>query len=367
MALDGVAQLVALAARENVDAVALVPGANFFRVFGHDFHQNERTLIVIICGDRPSVAVVPALEAASFENIGFDGEVFHWRDNDGPAEAMRAAGAKLSGIGRIGVEGQRMRVMEHQHLKSAMPDLEIADCHSAISATLRLHKTADEIAKLRRAIEISETALERTLAGVQIGQTEMDIERALLGHLFSAGAEGLAFAPIVAAGANSFRPHAKARADYKIRAGDALLLDFGARFEGYCADITRTFFVRECDDRARAQYGVVLAANTAGRRAAKPGLTCHALDDLVLAELEASSFAQFVRTKTGHGLGLDVHEDPYIMRGNSQILEPGMVFTIEPGLYVPDIAGVRIEDDVVITSDGADTLTGFPRDLRIVG
>ncbi|MHA1544998.1 MAG: M24 family metallopeptidase, partial [Alphaproteobacteria bacterium] len=128
-----------------------------------------------------------------------------------------------------------------------------------------------------------------------------------------------------------------------------------------------TVFVGECDDRSRAQYGVVLAANTAGREAAKPGMTCDALDDLVLAVLEASPFAQYVRTKTGHGLGLDVHEDPYIMRGNSLVLEPGMVFTIEPGLYVPDIAGVRIEDDMVITQDGAQSLTDFPRDLRIVG
>ncbi|MHA1524271.1 MAG: M24 family metallopeptidase [Alphaproteobacteria bacterium] len=367
MTFDGVARLKALAGREKLDAVALVPGANFYRVYGHDFHQNERTLIVIIQAQGPNIAIVPALEAASFELIGFEGEVFHWRDNDGPAQALRTAATKLTGLKRLGVEGQRMRVMEHNRLKAAMPNLEIIDCHAAISSTLRLHKTAGEIAHLRRAIEISQTALEATLRAVQIGQTEVEIERILLGQLFAAGAQGLSFGPIVAAGDNSYRPHATARADYKIKAGDALLLDFGATYNGYNADITRTVFVDECDDRSRAQYGVVLAANTAGREAAKPGMTCDALDDLVLGVLEASPFAQYVRTKTGHGLGLDVHEDPYIMRGNCQVLEPGMVFTIEPGLYVPDIAGVRIEDDMVITQNGAQSLTDFPRDLRIVG
>jgi Xaa-Pro dipeptidase len=133
------------------------------------------------------------------------------------------------------------------------------------------------------------------------------------------------------------------------------------------ADITRTVFVGHCPDEARAVYDTVLAANTAGREAAWPGLSAHDLDDIVLGVLEASPYAEFIRTKTGHGLGRDVHEDPYIMRGNHQLLEPGMVFTIEPGLYLPDRFGVRIEDDMLITSDGADSLTTFTREVVLVG
>ncbi|MFV2092337.1 MAG: M24 family metallopeptidase [Hyphomicrobiales bacterium] len=359
--------LRALADRDMLDAVALVPGANFVHVYGHGFHQNERCLMVIIQRQGPNLAIVPALEAASFDRIGFAGEVFFWRDNDGPTQAISEAAARLQNVRRLGVEGQRMRVMEHHQLKNALPDLEIIDCHAAISSTLRLHKSAADIARLSRAIEISEIALEQTLQSVSAGQTEMQVQNVLLANLFAAGAQGLSFTPIVAAGANSHRPHASARTDYAIKPGDALLLDFGATYEGFCADITRTVFVDSCDDRGRAQYGVVLAANTAGREAARPGITCDALDRRVLGVLEASPFAQFVRTKTGHGLGRDVHEDPYIMVGNTQVLEPGMVFTIEPGLYVPGVAGVRIEDDVVITADGAQSLTSFPRDLRIVG
>ncbi len=355
-----------LMAETGLDAIALVPGANFRQVYGKAFYQNERSLVVLLQRDGPSLAVVPALEAASFDMIGFDGEVFHWRDNDGAAGAFEAMGRHCNAR-RIGVEGQAMRVMDHHGLKRALPDCEIVDVHKAISSALRLHKSDDDVALMRRAIAISEDALQRTLDEVRAGQSETDIESLLLKNLFAAGAEDMAFAPIVAAADNSFRPHAKARAGYRVKPGDALLLDFGAAHGGYMADITRTVFIGHCPDEARGVYETVLAANAAGREAARPGITAHELDNTVLSVLEASPFAEFVRTKTGHGLGRDVHEDPYIMRGNDQRLEPGMVFTVEPGLYLPDRFGVRIEDDVLITDGGSESLTTFPREIMIVG
>jgi len=366
MTFDGENILRELMAENGLDAIALVPGSNFRQVYNKDFYQNERSLVVLLQRDGASLAVVPALEAASFDLIGFDGEVFHWRDNDGAESAFQALADHCSPA-RIGVEGQTMRVMEHHGLQRAFPDAEIIDMHKAISSALRLNKADADIALMRRAIAISEDALQRTFAEVRIGQSETDIESLLLKNLFSAGAEGMAFAPIVVAADNSYRPHAKARADYAVQAGDTLLFDFGASFGGYMADITRTVFVDHCPDEARAVYDTVLAANTAGREAARPGLSAHDLDDIVLGVLEASPYSDFIRTKTGHGLGRDVHEDPYIMRGNHQLLEPGMVFTIEPGLYLPDRFGVRIEDDVLITDDSADSLTTFTREVVLVG
>jgi Xaa-Pro dipeptidase len=162
-------------------------------------------------------------------------------------------------------------------------------------------------------------------------------------------------------------PHAHARADYRIKPGDALLFDFGGTYQGYSADITRTFFVKEVSDFDRAFYETVLAANAKGRDVSRAGITASDVDDAVQKVLETSQFAAFRRHKTGHGLGLDVHEAPQIMRGNAQLLEPGMVFTIEPGLYRDGEAGVRIEDDVVITESGIECLTSFPRELRLVG
>ncbi|MBL8790367.1 MAG: M24 family metallopeptidase, partial [Rhizobiales bacterium] len=160
---------------------------------------------------------------------------------------------------------------------------------------------------------------------------------------------------------------ASARADYAIKRGDALLFDFGGRYRHFSADITRTFFVGEVSDHDRAFYDTVLAANSKGHEVSRPGITASDVDDAVCTVLEQSQFASFKRHKTGHGLGLDVHEAPQIMRGNQAKLEPGMVFTIEPGLYRDGETGVRIEDDVVVTENGIESLTSFPRELRIIG
>ncbi len=349
----------------DLDAVALVPGANFSRLFGVNFHTSERPLLVVVPAAGKPAAVVPNLELDSFAKIGFEGAVFDWRDQVGYQAAFAALAAHLP-MRSLGVEGQGMRVFVHHALVDAYPGLKIFDAEKAISG-LRLCKSASEIAALERAIAISEKALSATLAAVRVGQTEKDIEARLVGHLFAGGAEELSFAPIVAAGDNSALPHAHARSDYRIRSGDALLFDFGARVDGMNADITRTVFVGEASDTQRRVYETVLQANLAGHSASRPGATAHDVDEAATAALEASAFADRIRHKTGHGLGREVHEAPYIMRGNHEVLAPSMVFTIEPGLYKVSKFGVRIEDDVVVTTVGSRSLTTFRKDLMIVG
>ncbi len=353
----------------NLDAVAIVPGSNFKKLFARDFHLMERPLVLIIPRESAPVAIVPNLEMTSFSALNFTGEIYDWQDQDGYQAAFANAAKalpQLANAKRFGLEAQRMRAFEQMALAKVFPQAEFIDAHAAISS-IRLIKTSEEIALLKKAIEISETALEATLQGVIIGQTEKDIEAVLIHHMFALGANGLSFEPIVAAGDNAAQPHATARADYKIKRGDALLIDFGASWMGYNADITRTFFVGEVSDFDRAFYNTVLAANTRGRDASRAGVTAHDVDDATQMVLENSQFAQFIRHKTGHGLGLDVHEAPQIMRGNKHVLQAGAVFTVEPGLYREGECGVRIEDDVVVTKDGIECLTTFSRELRIVG
>lgn len=361
--------LHAILAHTGLDAIALVPGANFLRLFNHDFHQMERPLVVIVPRTGAAVAVVPNLEMSSFTPLGFDGQVFDWRDESGFMDAFIAAGQALPQLAkgsRIGVEGQRMRVFDFLALQKALPLCTFVDAHAEISS-LRLHKTPDEVERLREAIKRSEAALEATLAQVHVGQTEKQVEAILLAELFKAGCDGLSFDPIVAAGDNAANSHATPRADYQIKAGDALLFDFGGRYKHFSADITRTFFVGHVSETDRAFYETVLAANARGHQISKPGITASDVDDAVCKILEQSQFAAFKKHKTGHGLGLDVHEAPQIMRGNTQVLEPGMVFTIEPGLYRPGECGVRIEDDVLVTTAGIESLTTFSRELRVIG
>ncbi len=346
------------------DALALVPGPNFTRVLGRNFSSHERPFVLFIPAEGAPAAIVPNLELRSFDQVGFEGEVFDWRDQDGYQPAFTAFAQRVP-LQRLAVEGQVMRVFVHHALLLAYPEVTILDCEEAISG-LRVRKTDEEIAAIREAIRISERGLEELLDAVRCGQTEKDIEQLLLQALFRNGAEGVAFPPIVAAGENSALPHARARADYEVQPGDALLLDFGARFGGFAADVTRTVFLRFATDEARDVYETVLRANLAGHDAARPGATCHTVDDMVTGVLETSPYSDRIRTKTGHGLGREVHEAPYIVRGNRQVLEPGMVFTNEPGLYRIGGFGVRIEDDILVTETGSRSLTAFPKELTVV-
>ncbi|WP_170763141.1 M24 family metallopeptidase [Ruegeria lacuscaerulensis] len=354
-----------LAKDMSVDAVALVPGPNFTRALGKPFMSHERPFVVVIPAEGAPAAIVPNLELGSWALVGFEGAVFDWRDQTGYDDAF-AALAKQMPLASLAVEGQVMRVFVSKALTHALPDLRIVDGEREISG-LRIVKTDEDITALQAAIDISERALERVIAEVRVGQTEKQIEQALIQALFAEGAASLAFSPIVAAGDNSARPHGKARADYRIKPGDALLFDFGARKKGFAADITRTFFVEEVSDEGRAVYDTVLRANQVGFEVCRPGVTAHDIDDAVISVLEASPYGDRIRTKTGHGLGRDVHEAPYIMRGNDQKILPGMVWTNEPGLYDLDNFGVRIEDDVLVTADGCRSLTSFPKDLTIIG
>ncbi len=361
--------LLGAVAAAGLDAAALVPGPNFRRLFGRDFHLMERPLVVIAPREGAPVAILPNLEMASFDLLDFPGPVFDWRDEEGYKSAFAQAAAaspQLAQAQAFGLEAQRMRAFEAMALQAAFPEARFLDAHAAISG-IRLRKEAREIDLMREAIRISEAALAATLEAVRVGMTETEIAGLLTRELFAQGADGLAFAPIVAAGDNAAQPHATPRAGYRIKAGDALLIDFGARLQGYNADVTRTVFVQAVSERDRAFYETVRAANEAGCAAAAPGRKAHAVDDAAQRVLEASPFAAFRRHKTGHGLGLDVHEAPQIMRGDDTVLAPGMVFTVEPGLYRLGEIGVRIEDDVAITADGAERLTQFPRELRLVG
>lgn len=348
----------------GIDAVALVPGPNFTRAIEHNFMSHERPFLLVVPADGPAAALVPNLELGSWDTVGFDGAVFDWRDQTGYADAFAALMDHL-GIASLGVEGQVMRVFVHHALLAAQPALKITDAEREISG-LRMIKTDADIAAMHEAIDISERALHRTLASVKLGQTETQIEQMLIKTLFDEGADGLAFSPIIVAGDASAMPHAHARPDYHVKAGDALLVDFGARKNGFAADITRTVFLGHVTDEGRAVYETVLAANMAGLAVTRAGVTAHKIDDVVTSVLEASPFADRIRTKTGHGLGRDVHEAPYIVRGNHMPLPAGTVYTNEPGLYEIGNFGVRIEDDVLVTKNGYETLTHFPKELMIL-
>lgn len=197
--------------------------------------------------------------------------------------------------------------------------------------------------------------------------TERELASELVMQLLQHGSEPeLPFAPIVSSGPNGANPHASP-GDRKLQAGDLLVVDWGAAYDGYISDLTRTFAVGEVEDEYLKIHRIVQEANAAGWRAAKPGVPCANVDKAAREVIEQAGYGIYFTHRTGHGIGMEAHEDPYMRGDNLQLLEPGMAFTVEPGIYLPERNGVRIEDNVVITETGADVLSEMPREVRVVG
>jgi Xaa-Pro dipeptidase len=352
--------------KAGVDAVALIPGANLQYLTGNDFHLMERPLVVFFMPGRDPVAVLPSLEADRMKASGIPMMLFPWTDTEGYHGAFAAALSELKLNGKqLGVEELRMRVLEAQIIEEHAHDLRIVPVGAAL-AELRLYKDADAVAHLRAAIRISQDALQACIAQVRPGMTEREINGILVVEQLRRGGGKHLFEPIVLSGPNSALPHGEP-GDRRVAEGEPLLFDFGTSSHGYASDITRTFCVGEPSARLREVYAVVQAANAAGRAAAGPGVVAQDVDRITRKVIDDAGYGQYFTHRTGHGLGLEAHEGPNIVEGNTQVLAPGMVFTIEPGIYIPGEVGVRIEDNMLITPDGAESLTTFDRDLTVIG
>jgi Xaa-Pro dipeptidase len=232
-----------------------------------------------------------------------------------------------------------------------------------------MRKDKAEIAAMRQATNIAQQALEATLPAVKSGITEKEVAAELTLQLLRHGSDSeLPFAPLVATGPNSADPHAFP-SDRPLKAGDVLIIDWGAGVNGYFSDITRTFAIggAPVEPELLQAYEAVQAANEAGKAAAKPGATGHDVDRATRTVIEEAGFGPYFIHRTGHGLGIEVHEEPDMKEGSIIPLEPGMTFTVEPGIYLPNLGGIRIEDDVVITETGSESLTTLPRSLTTLG
>jgi len=230
-----------------------------------------------------------------------------------------------------------------------------------------MFKDETEIAAMQRAVEIAQNALRDTIPAIKPGVTEREIAAELTTHLLRRGSSpAFPFQPIVSGGPNSANPHA-VPTDRPLQRGDLLVIDYGATVEGYFSDITRTFAIGAVEPELRHIAEIVEQANAAGRAAAGPGVPARTVDEAARSVIEDAGYGEYFTHRTGHGLGLEVHEPPFIRGDNEQILQPGMTFTVEPGIYLPGRGGVRIEDDILITEDGSRSLTDLPRPLWRLG
>lgn len=263
---------------------------------------------------------------------------------------------------RVGFESDRLTVRDRERLEEAAPDVAWFGVAGLVE-DLRARKSASEVDEIRRAAKLGDRVLESFLDEVAEGATEAELTAELDYRLRLEGSEGVAFDTIVATGPRSALPHASP-SERPLREGDLVLVDFGARTAGYCSDMTRVFCLGAAEEWQRSLHRSVLRAQRAALKAVEPGVDAAAVDAAAREALESDGLARHFGHSTGHGIGLEVHEGPTLSGRSDDRLQEGHVVTVEPGAYLEGRGGVRIEDDVAVRTDGAEVLTGFPRELR---
>jgi len=366
---DRIARLTQAMQAAKLDMLVLNPGASLTYLTGLHFHTSERPTVFLLTPGKTPVIILAALEANKLKNSRSSLEPVTYGDNPHTWQsAFMEARVKL-GIAPadIGVEPTALRFMELKYLQAAYPKSEFVSAED-ILANLRMSKDAEEVSRMRQAAKIAQDAFLATLPIIKPGVSELTIASELSAQLLRHGSQSeFPFPPIVSSGPlNSADPHA-VPGERLVQSGDIIVIDWGARYQDYASDITRTVAVGEISPELENIAAIVLQANAAGRAACQPGVTAGSIDDAARQVIDSAGYGPFFNHRVGHGLGMEAHEFPYMFAENDYQLVPGNTFTVEPGIYISGTGGVRIEDDMLITADGAESLTTLPRELFRIG
>lgn len=351
----------------NIPALAINAGHNLLYLTGLDFHLSERPAILLLTADTKAAFVFPEFEKDKVQQSKIPLAAFPYtEDVQSWSQTARDALDHLNLAGSpIAVSPTSMRYLEIDLLQKGSNKINIIS-GAAVFRDVYIQKDAQEISSMRKAVEIAQGALLATLPEVKPGKQEKEIANLLVINLLKLGCEpDMAFNPIVASGPNSANPHA-APGEREFQPGDLLIIDWGARYQGYVSDITRTFAIEHISDDFKEIGAVVLAANRKARELAKPGILACEVDAAARNLITKAGYGENFLHRTGHGIGLQAHENPFISSVYSTELKTGMTFTIEPGIYLTGKGGIRIEDDVAVTPGGIETLTSLPRELKVL-
>lgn len=344
-------------AATGTDLVVLGPGPNMQWALGFHTHPDERPCLLMVTKDRAGF-LMPALNAAD-ARARSDLPMWSWADADGPDAALQEA------LGSLGATtARRVAVDEAMRADFALLVLDaLPQARHALAAEtlgeLRMRKDEPEREELRRNAAIADEAMTAVWAAIRPGQTEAELAAVALGVFKGHGATPLF--TIVGTGPNGAYPHHHT-GETVVKAGDAVVIDIGARKGAFSSDITRMALVGEPPPDYARVHAVVEEAVQAALAAARPGVRAKEVDRAARDVIAKAGYGEFFVHRTGHGMGLEGHEPPYITESSETVLEPGMVFSIEPGIYIPGRFGIRLEDIVILRDDGPEVLSRLPRD-----
>lgn len=348
----------------GVDAAFITTPDNVFYLSGFLSDPHERLLGIMIFKDAAPFIICPKMEVPDVKAVGWKYDVVGHDDQENAWEILaNKANATVPSISKLAIEKSHLTVERLELLQRFYPNSIISGIDQLIT-DLRIVKSEDELEKLRQAAQLADYAIQVGCDELAEGKTELEVLSAIEAAILQKGYY-MSFDTMVLTGLNAASPHGTP-GNTKIKKGDLVLFDLGVVYEGYCSDITRTVAFGEVNAEQKAVYEAVKNANLAAIDLVKPGVLAKDLDKAARDTISAAGFGEYFTHRLGHGLGIGVHEIPSIHGSNSLPLTEGMVFTIEPGVYKGDTAGVRIEDDVVVTADGVEILTKFPKELYII-
>lgn len=338
---------------------------NYFT--GYSMEPHERIFALIAFKDQPPFIFAPELNVEEAKNSAWDGEVYGYLDHEDPwAKIAELIKKRVPNPQNIALEKEHLSVQRLEYLKRALRNSEFNGNVSPFIAQSRLFKTEDEIKQLKKAGEEADFAFTIGFDALRNGVTERYVAGQIDYQLkLQKGVMNTSFETIVQAGKNAANPHLGPTMN-KIEPNELVLFDLGTMHDGYASDSSRTVAYGTPTDLEKEIYEVDREAQQAAIDAAKPGITASELDAVARDIITKAGYGEYFIHRLGHGIGLNVHEEPQIMEGNDIVLQEGMCFSIEPGIYIPNVAGVRIEDCGVVTKNGFETFTKTSKDLKYI-
>jgi Xaa-Pro aminopeptidase len=353
-----------MAEEHDIDGFFIVSEPNMRYFTGFSTLAIERLVAAVISTEtvEPTL-IIPKLEEEKARKSSFFKDIRTYTDAEGPSRVVSEVLKELNlTVATLGVEDS-LPFKFYRMIREIAPSLEVKEA-SAIFDRLRSIKSRSEIEIMRKAADIAVRGIKVGIESIKVGVSELSIALEIERKIIELGGESVPFC-LVLSGENSALPHGST-SNRKIKKGDAVVMDIGVTYKGYYADITRTIFVSEVSEEQKRVYNVVLKAQESAVNSVKPWIKAFQVDRVAREIIGKAGYGDLFTHRIGHGLGLEVHEEPYITQTSETMLEPGIVFTIEPGVYLHGSFGVRIEDDILVTEDGKEVLTEMPKDLLIV-
>ena len=336
----------------------LTPSPNFEYLTGIRYEMRERLIALIVPSEENPIIVAPAFEVSNLSAKTWIDDFLPWSEEDDPYRLL--AEATSGWRGRVAMFDDHIPLGVFWAIRSNLTDVEREDSVTPLLVSMRLHKEPAEVELMKRAGHIIDAAVMKAFSSAHVGMTEIELRNIIRDEIVRFG--GVPTFAAVQFGENSAIPHAEP-SSRELRRGDIVLLDCGCSVDGYNTDMTRVAVVGEPSDEQQRVYSVVLRAQETALERIAPGVACGTADGFARKVIEEEGFGEYFTHRLGHGIGLEVHEPPYLVRGNAQELAPGMTHSVEPGIYLESKFGVRIEDLVVITEDSSEVITYSPKDF----